>query len=71
MSIARKNSKAVLRLSPEDFAASLDQKNCMIVSLQGELEKLRCNQEKFDRVKEELTKARYRYECLLRDQVIM
>lgn len=37
MSINRKNSKATLRLAPEDLAASLDQKNCIIASLQGEL----------------------------------
>jgi hypothetical protein len=37
MSINRKGSKATLRLAPEDLAASLDQKNSIIVSLQGEL----------------------------------
>lgn len=51
MSIARKNSKHTLRLTAEDISAALDQKNCIISSLQGELEKLRSNQEKFDRVK--------------------
>lgn len=69
MSIARKNSKQTLRLTAEDLAATLDQKNSIIASLQAELDKLRPNQEKFDRVKEELTKARFRFESLLRDQV--
>ncbi len=70
MSITRKSSKQTLRLAPEDLAASLDQKNCIISCLQTELEKLRVNQEKFDRVKEDLSKARFRYESLLRDQVL-
>lgn len=61
MSITRKSSKQTLRLAPEDLAASLDQKNCIISCLQTELEKLRVNQEKFDRVKEDLSKARFRY----------
>lgn len=51
MSLARKNSKQTLRLTAEDLAATLDQKNCIISSLQGELEKLRSNQDRFDRVK--------------------
>jgi len=33
MSIARKGSKATLRVTSEDLAASLDQKNCIINSL--------------------------------------
>lgn len=70
MSIVRKGSKTTLRVTPEDLAASLDQKNSLISALQLELEKLRVNQEKFDRVKEQLSKARFRYECLLKDQVI-
>ena len=67
MSITRKGSKATLRVTSEDLATSLDQKNCIITALSSELEKLRMNQEKFDRVKDDLTKARFRYECLLRD----
>lgn len=35
MSINRKNSKVTLRLAPEDLAASLDQKNSIIASLQN------------------------------------
>ena len=69
MSITRKGSKPALRVTPEDLAATLDQKNCIIGALQGELEKLRVNQEKFDRVKEQLSKAKFNYECLLKDQV--
>ena len=52
MSIARKASRTNLRVSPEDLASSLDQKNNIISSLQNELDKLRMNQEKFDRVKD-------------------
>jgi len=52
MSISRKGSKPTLRVTSEDLAATLDQKNCIIGALQAELEKLRVNQEKFDRVKE-------------------
>jgi hypothetical protein len=52
MSLARKGSKPTLRLTVEDFTACMDQKNGVITSLQCELESLRTNQEKFDRVKE-------------------
>ena len=35
MSITRKGSKAALRVTSEDLAATLDQKNCIIAALQG------------------------------------
>lgn len=69
MSITRKASKPALRVTAEDLAATLDQKNSIIAALQAELDKLRANQERIDRVKDELAKARFRHECLLRDQV--
>lgn len=69
MSLTRKASKGTLRLTTEDFSSCMDQKNSIISSLQGEVETLRVNQEKYDRVKEELIKAKNRLEYLLRDHV--
>lgn len=51
MSLIRKGSKAALRISSEDFTSSMDQKNAIIASLQAEVDSLRMNQEKYDRVK--------------------
>lgn len=52
MSITRKASKPALRVTAEDLAATLDQKNGIIAALQAELDKLRANQERIDRVKD-------------------
>lgn len=67
MSLIRKASKQTLRLTTEDFTACLDQKNAIIASLQNEVESLRSNQERHDRAKEEMARARARFEALLRD----
>jgi FtsZ-binding cell division protein ZapB len=69
MSLVRKPSKNTLRLTPDDLSTCLDQKNGIISVLQCEIEELRSNQEKYDRIKEELMRAKNRYETLLRDHV--
>lgn len=52
MSLVRKPSKNTLRLTTEDYSSCLDQKNGIIAVLQGEVEELRLNQERYDRVKD-------------------
>jgi chromosome segregation ATPase len=67
MSLLRKGSKAGLRPCLEDYHASLDHKNSIIATLQTEREALATTQERYDRVKEELARARARFEGQLRD----
>lgn len=52
MSLVRNSSKKKFSISPEDLAACLDQKNSMIAVLQAEVEDLRFNHEKYERMQE-------------------
>lgn len=67
MSLLRKGSKAALRPSVEDYQSTLDHKNAIIATLNTEREALASTQERYDRAKEELSRARARYEGQLRD----
>jgi chromosome segregation ATPase len=67
MSLLRKGSKASLRPVLEDYHSALDHKNAIIATLNTEREALSSTQERYERVKEELTRARGRYEALMRD----
>ena len=68
MSLIRKASKKTLRATPEDFASAMEHKNALIGALQAEVEAVRGNEERYQRVQEELRKARMAYEGLLREQ---
>ena len=50
MSLIRTSSRKQFSISPEDMAACLDQKNSMISVLQAEVEDLRFNHEKCQRL---------------------
>lgn len=50
MSLKRASSRKKFSITPEDLASCLDQKNSMIALLQTEVEDLRINQEKYDRM---------------------
>jgi hypothetical protein len=52
MSLVRNSSKKKFSIAPEDLAACLDQKNSMIAVLQAEVEDLRFNHEKYERMQE-------------------
>ena len=67
MSLLRKGSKATFRPVLEDYQSALDHKNSMIATLNTERQALASTQERYDRVKDELHRARTRYETLLRD----
>lgn len=67
MSLLRKGSKATLRPTHEDYSSAMDHKNAIIASLNTEREALAATQERHDRAKEQLARARNRYEALLRD----
>lgn len=61
MSLTKKASKTTLRAASEDMASCLDQKNGIISVLQSEVDELRSNQEKYDRIKEDLYRTRNNY----------
>lgn len=69
MSLIRNSSRKQFSITPEDLVACLDQKNSMISLLQTEVENLRFNHEKYQRIKEEVAKAREKYETTLRNYV--
>jgi hypothetical protein len=50
MSLFRNSSRKKFAISPEDLAACLDQKNSMIAVLHAEVEDLRFNHEKYERM---------------------
>ncbi len=50
MSLIRTSSRKQFSISPEDIASCLDQKNSMIAVLQAEVEDLRFNHEKYQRM---------------------
>jgi chromosome segregation ATPase len=67
MSLLRKGSKASLRPVLEDFQSALDHKNAIITTLQTEREALASTQERYDRAKDDLLRARGRLEGSMRD----
>ena len=69
MSLVRNSSRKKFSISPEDLASCLDQKNSMIAILQAEVEDLRFNQERYDRMQEEVYRAKEKYEGSIRDYV--
>ena len=69
MSLVRNSSKKKFTIAPEDLAACLDQKNSMIAVLQAEVEDLRFNHEKYERMQEEIHRVKDKYECCLRNYV--
>jgi chromosome segregation ATPase len=70
MSLIRKGSKATLRLTAEDYSSCMDHKNAIISSLHTERQALASTQDSYDRAKDELNRARARYEGQLRDHDI-
>lgn len=68
MSLLRKSSRAVLRATPEDYTAAMDHKNAIIATLTSEREAMSAALDRHDRAKEDLSRARARYEGLLREQ---
>ena len=70
MSLVRNSSRKKFSISLEDLASCLDQKNSMIAVLQAEVEDLRFNQERYDRMQEEVYRAKEKYEGSIRDYVI-
>ena len=69
MSLNRASSRKKFSITPEDLSPCLDQKNSMIAVLQAEVEDLRINHEKYERMREEVHRTRERYESLIREYV--
>lgn len=57
-------------MTTEDYSSCMDQKNAIIASLHNEREALASTQDRYDRVKEELNRARGKYEGQLREHEI-